>query len=262
MMLSKREMLFRSVSVFIALKIHSGHIRYLRASRFIPEILKRIFRVKFQLRREFFRRRTSLDERRKISMQDKLTDEKMDRRDLLKCMTWIGTGLILTLSVGVPHSRLLGESPERSAASGFSFVQIGDSHIGFSKPANPDVTGTLQLAVDKINALPGTPEFLIHTGDLTHLAKPAEFDSMDGVLQGLRAKDVFFVPGEHDITGDDGKLYLERYGKNVKGRGWYSFDHAGVHFIGLNNGVQLEGLGDLGTEQLAWLGRDLEGGAA
>jgi 3',5'-cyclic-AMP phosphodiesterase len=127
-------------------------------------------------------------------MQDKLTDDNMDRRDLLKCMTWIGTGLIWTVSGGVPRSRLLGESPQRSASSGFSFVQISDSHIGFSKPANPDVTGTLQLAVDKINALPGAPEFLIHTGDLTHLAKPVEFDSMDGVLQGLRAKDVFFAP--------------------------------------------------------------------
>ena len=113
--------------------------------------------------------------------------------------------------------------------------------------------------MDKINALPAGPEFLIHTGDLTHLAKPAEFDAMDGVLQGLRAKDKFFVPGEHDITGDDGKVYMERYGKNSKGRGWYSFDHAGVHFIGLNNCVQLEGLGDLGAEQLAWLEKDVKG---
>jgi 3',5'-cyclic-AMP phosphodiesterase len=115
-------------------------------------------------------------------MQDKLTDDDMDRRDLLKCMTWIGTGLIWTVSGGVPHSRLLGESPQRSAGLGFSFLQISDSHIGFSKTANPDVMGTLQLAVDKINALPGAPEFLIHTGDLTHLAQPAEFDTMDGVL--------------------------------------------------------------------------------
>jgi Icc protein len=115
-------------------------------------------------------------------MQDKLTDDKMNRRDLLKCMTWIDTGLIWTASGGVPHSRLLGESPQRSAGLGFSFLQISDSHIGFSKTANPDVMGTLQLAVDKINALPGAPEFLIHTGDLTHLAQPAEFDTMDGVL--------------------------------------------------------------------------------
>ena len=190
-------------------------------------------------------------------MQHKLDGEGVtDRRGLLKCMAWIGGGLIWTVSGGVPVSRLLG-APGKPSSSSFSFVQISDSHIGFNKPANPDVTATLQLAVDKINALPGTPEFLIHTGDLTHMAKPAEFDAMDGVLQGLRAKDVLFVPGEHDFTGDDGKFYLERYGKKAKGRGWYSFDHKGVHFIGLNNVVQLEGLGDLGAEQLAWLEKDV-----
>jgi 3',5'-cyclic AMP phosphodiesterase CpdA len=172
-------------------------------------------------------------------------------------MAWIGGGLVWTVSGGVPVSRLLGAPGKQASSSSFSFVQISDSHIGFNKPANPDVTATLQLAVDKINALPGTPEFLIHTGDLTHMAKPAEFDAMDGVLQGLRAKDVLFVPGEHDFTGDDGKFYLERYGKKAKGRGWYSFDHKGVHFVGLNNVVQLEGLGDLGAEQLAWLEKDV-----
>jgi len=192
-------------------------------------------------------------------MENKTADNGLNRRGLLKCMTWIGTGLIWTVSGGVPVSRLLGQSSKESAGSGFSFVQISDSHIGFNKPANPDVAATLQLAVDKINALPVRPEFLIHTGDLTHLAKPAEFDRMDGVLQGLRAKDVFFVPGEHDVTADDGKYYLERYGKKSKGRGWYSFDHAGVHFVGLNNCVQLEGLGDLGAEQLAWLAKDVSG---
>ena len=182
----------------------------------------------------------------------------IDRRGLLKCMTWIGAGLIWTISGGIPASRLLGASRRESADSDFSFVQISDSHIGFSKPANPDVTATLQAAVDKINGLSAKPEFLIHTGDLTHLAKPAEFDTMDGVLQGLRAKEVLFVPGEHDVTGDDGKFYLERYGKRAQGRGWYSFEHRGVHFIGLNNVVQLEGLGDLGAEQLAWLEKDVK----
>ena len=188
-----------------------------------------------------------------------LPDNLIDRRGLLKCMTWVGTGLIWTISGGVPSSRLLGAPKKKPASSNFSFVQISDSHIGFNKPANPDVTATLQAAVDKINGLPFKPEFLIHTGDLTHLAKPAEFDGMDGVLQGSRAKDVFFVPGEHDVTGDDGKFYLERYGKKTKGRGWYSFNHGGVHFIGLNNVVQLEGLGNLGADQLAWLQSDVKG---
>jgi 3',5'-cyclic-AMP phosphodiesterase len=187
------------------------------------------------------------------------TDKPIDRRGLLKCMAWGGTGLIWTMTGGVPSSRLLGAPRKEAAGSGFTFVQISDSHIGFNKPANPNVTGTLRAAVDKINSLAAAPEFLIHTGDLTHSARPAEFDGMDGVLQGLRAKDVFFVPGEHDVTGDDGKFYLERYGRRTKGNGWYSFDHKGVHFIGLNNVVQLEGLGDLGAEQLAWLKSDVAG---
>ena len=188
-----------------------------------------------------------------------INEDGIDRRGLLKCMGWVGTGVIWTLAGGVPRSRLLGAPQKKAAAADFSFVQISDSHIGFNKPANPDVTATLQVAVDKINALPAQPEFLIHTGDLTHLAKPAEFDGMDGVLQQARAKDVFFVPGEHDVTGDDGKFYLERYGKQTKGRGWYSFEHKGVHFIGLNNVVQLEGLGDLGAGQLEWLKKDVSG---
>lgn len=182
---------------------------------------------------------------------------EVNRRDLLRCMAWTGTGLIWTVSGGELSSQLIG-APQKESSSNFTFVQISDSHIGFNKPANTDVTSTLQLAVDKINALPATPDFLIHTGDLSHLAKPAEFDTMDGVLQGLRTKEKFYVPGEHDVTGDDGKFYLERYGKKTQGRGWYSFDAKGVHFIGLNNCVQLEGLGDLGAEQLAWLAKDVK----
>src|ERR1700755_1554371 len=118
--------------------------------------------------------------RRTFQMKDNIANKTVDRREMLRCMTWIGTGLIWTVSGGVPSSKLLGETSKGSGATGVSFAQISDSHIGFNKPANPDVTGTLQLAVDKINALPSQPEFLIHTGDLTHLAKPAEFDGMDG----------------------------------------------------------------------------------
>lgn len=200
-----------------------------------------------------------MQDKRVIDSSESGGDQGLDRRGLLKCMTWIGTGLIWSVSGGVPSSRLLGAPKKQAAGEGFSFVQISDSHIGFNKPANPDVTATLQAAVDKINGMSTKPEFLIHTGDLTHLAKPSEFDTMDGVLQGLSSKDVFFVPGEHDVTGDDGKLYLERYGKKTKGRGWYSFDHKGVRFVGLNNAAQLEGLGDLGAEQLAWLEKDVKG---
>lgn len=189
-------------------------------------------------------------------------NEHPDRRGFLKCMAWAGTGLVWTVAGGVPSSRLLGALKDQPAGSGLTFVQISDSHIGFNKAANADVTATLQEAVDKINGLSTRPEFLIHTGDLTHLAKPAEFETMDGVLKGLAARDIFFVPGEHDVAGDDGRFYLEHYGRKTKGSGWYSFDHKGVHFIALNNVVQLEGLGDLGAEQLAWLERDVAGLAA
>ena len=182
-------------------------------------------------------------------------DDSIDRRGWLKCMAWAGTGLIWTLESGVPVSKLLGASQK---TAGFSFVQISDSHIGFNKPANPDVTGTMQAAIEKINALPQQPDFIIHTGDLTHQSKAKEFDDMDGVLQSSKTKDVFYVPGEHDTSVDDGQLYLSKYGKNAKGSGWYSFDHKGVHLVGLVNVVKLEGMGQLGQEQLDWLQKDLQ----
>ena len=140
-----------------------------------------------------------------------------------------------------------------------SFVQISDSHMGFSKPANTDVVGTLKAAIEKINALPNAPEFLLHTGDISHLSKPEEFDTVDQILKGANVKNAFYVPGEHDVLNDDGKQYLERYGKGATGAGWYSFDKAGVHFIGLVNVMNLKagGLGSLGREQLEWLEKDV-----
>jgi len=187
-------------------------------------------------------------------------EDGIDRRGFLNCMRWAGTGLIWTLQSGVPMSRMLG-APGRNniMSTDFCFVQISDSHIGFNKPANPDVIGTLAATVSKINAMPQTPELILHTGDLTHLAKAGEFDNMEQILKGLRQKQIFYVPGEHDVTGDDGKLYLERFGSNTSGRGWYSFDHKMVHFLGLNNVVQLEGMGRLGADQLAWVKKDLSG---
>jgi Icc protein len=181
----------------------------------------------------------------------------IDRRGFLKCMAWAGTGLVWTFAGGVPTSRAFGEPMKPSAQSDFTFVQISDSHIGFNKPANTDVTATLQGALRRIDAAPGTPDFLIHTGDLTHSSKPAEFDTLDQILAPRRQ--VFYVPGEHDTSVDDGKMYLDRYGKGTKGNGWYSFDHKGVHFIGLVNVVQLEGMGKLGQAQLDWLKQDLHG---
>jgi Icc protein len=185
----------------------------------------------------------------------------IDRRGFLKCMAWAGTGVVWTIAAGgIPTSRVFAQTGHHKVGKGdLHFLQISDSHIGFNKPANPDVSGTLQAAVDKINALPDAPEFVIHTGDLTHSSKPEEFDAMDQILKGVHTKQIFYVPGEHDTNIDDGKQYLERYGKGSKGNGWYSFNHKGVHFVGLNNVVQVEGMGKLGDEQLEWLEGDLKG---
>jgi 3',5'-cyclic AMP phosphodiesterase CpdA len=158
---------------------------------------------------------------------------------------------------GVLKSYPLGT---KAAAGELSFVQISDSHMGFNKAANPDVAGTLQTAVDRINGLSTPPEFLLHTGDISHLSKPEEFDTVDQILKSAVAKDVFLVPGEHDVLNDDGKQYLERYGKGSAAGGWYSFDKKGVHFIGLVNVLNLKagGLGSLGAEQLEWMERDVK----
>jgi predicted phosphodiesterase len=189
------------------------------------------------------------------------SDDGIDRRNFLSCMAWAGTGLLWTMTGGVPTSKLFaatGGGAARSAGElGFSFVQISDSHIGFNKAANQDVTGTLKLAIDKINALPGEPDLLLHTGDITHSSKPAEFDTAQQMLKTAKAGERFYVPGEHDIATDDGAMYLERFGKGTKGRGWYSFAHKGVHFVGLNNCQQVDAMGKLGDDQLSWLKADL-----
>jgi Icc protein len=191
-------------------------------------------------------------------LRNDLEHDGVNRRGFLKCMQWAGTAVVWSFTGGVPVSRLLASDTGKKPRAGeFTFVQISDSHIGFNKPANPDVAGTLQTAIDRINNLDRAPDFLIHTGDLTHLARANEFDDLGQVLSGSRQKQVFYVPGEHDVTGDDGKQYFERFGKGTSGKGWYSFNHKGVHFAGLNNVVQLEGLGMIGPEQLDWLSKDL-----
>ena len=188
---------------------------------------------------------------------------EVDRRGALECMIWAGTGVLWALSGGVPKSvGLLGEALA-AEASGFTFLQISDSHIGFNKPANPDALGTLREAIAKVKAVKSKPAFMIHTGDITHLSKPDEFDSAAQLI-GESGLNVHYVPGEHDFIDEGlGKAYLDRYGKGTKGQGWYSFDDHGVHFIGLNNVVDLKagGLGRLGPDQLAWLADDLKGKA-
>lgn len=186
-------------------------------------------------------------------------DPDFGRRHALECMIWAGTGVLWTVSGGIPHSvGLLGEA-NAAQTSGFTFLQMSDSHVGFDKAANPDALGTLREAVGIVKTLPAKPSFIIHTGDITHLSKPSEFDHADQVF-GETGLKVHYVPGEHDIIDEDrGKAYLDRYGKGTQGAGWYSFDDHGVHFIGLVNVVDLKGggLGNLGAEQLAWLQADL-----
>ncbi|MFL6515228.1 MAG: metallophosphoesterase family protein [Chthoniobacterales bacterium] len=183
----------------------------------------------------------------------------IDRRGFLKCMAWAGTGVLWTVSGGVLTSKLLGATAQAAGAD-FSFVQISDSHIGFNKDANKDVIGTLQKAIAKINALPHPPDFVLHTGDLSHLSEAEEFDGLDQNLKSLKTGEIFYVPGEHDVLSDNGGLYRERFARKATGAGWYSFDRKGVHFVGLVNVMNIRegGLGVIGADQLDWLKKDLE----
>jgi Icc protein len=202
--------------------------------------------------------------RRKNEIEVDHNHDGIDRRGFLKCMAWAGTGTLCVVQGGVLKSFALNrvkEFREAAAKSELSFAQISDSHMGFNKPANTDVVSTLKAAVEKINGLPNRPEFLLHTGDISHLSRPGEFDTVEQILKGTSVRDVFYVPGEHDVTDGDGKQYLERFGKAAQGNGWYSFDKKGVHFVGLVNVMNLKagGLGSLGADQLDWLKSDLSG---
>ena len=202
-----------------------------------------------------------MSEQRKDDLVVDHNNDGVDRRGFLKCMAWAGTGALFIMEGGILKAHSLSKLPgyRPRASNELSFVQISDSHMGFNKAANPDVVATLRAAVDKINALSTPPEFLLHTGDISHLSKPEEFDTVDQILKGATAKDVFFVPGEHDVLDDEGQQYRERYGKGTNGDGWYSFDKKGTHFIGLVNVLNLKagGLGSLGAEQLGWLQKDV-----
>jgi 3',5'-cyclic-AMP phosphodiesterase len=186
----------------------------------------------------------------------------IDRRGFLKCMAWAGAGVVYLMEAGILRSEAIGGPPKFGVAESgkdLLFVQISDSHMGFDKPANTDVAATLEAAIDKINALPVAPAFVLHTGDISHLSKPSEFDTVDQMLRQVKTGRIHYVPGEHDVLGDDGRQFLDRYGKGTKGAGWYSFDAKGVHFVGLVNVTDLKagGLGTLGPQQLEWLEDDL-----
>ena len=190
-------------------------------------------------------------------------DDGLSRRKVLECMTWVGTGVLWTVSGGVPHSLgIMGEAAA-AEAKGLTFLQISDSHVGFHLPPNPNALGTLEEAIARVNAEPKKPAFMIHTGDISHLSLDSQFDDADRIISQARL-DVHYVPGEHDFLDPDMKFFKDRYGKGTKGDGWYSFDANGVHFIGLVNVHNLKagGLGDLGADQLEWLEDDLKGRSA
>src|SRR5579862_8061358 len=199
----------------------------------------------------------------KPKQRDLSTSDGIDRRGMLQCMAWVGTGLVWSVTGGIATARVFGQ--DTTAKSTFTFAQISDSHIGFARDPNKDVAATLKQTIARINALPEQPAFVLHSGDLTHLAKPEEFDTVAELLKEVKAGKVLYVPGEHDFDGDGNKEYLKRYGKGTMGTGWYSFDHQGVHFIGLVNvatsksGSVDGGLGMIGKEQLEWLEKDVAG---
>jgi len=189
------------------------------------------------------------------------TNDGIDRRGFLKCMAWAGAGMVWAMKGGILTARAFGQEAAIAAGEDFTFVQVSDSHIGFNKGAYSDVVGTFQSAVSRINALPTPPSLVLHTGDLTHLSKPAEFDTVAQVMQSIKTQRSFFVPGEHDYFVDNGNRYLERFGKGTFGTGYQSFDYKGVHFIGLVNVANISNgntaLGVLGDEQLEWMEKDV-----
>jgi hypothetical protein len=195
-------------------------------------------------------------------------ESRLSRRNALKCLAYGGAGTVFALSGGVftPIDLAMAAGSKQRAAKSSKplFVQISDTHIGFNKEANPDVTGTLTQTIDIVNAMSDQPALIIHTGDITHLSKAAEFDLAQQLFSRLRTAEMHTVPGEHDTTDATVTEYFNRFGKASNNKGYYSFDHAGVHFIGLINVLQFKpgGLGILGDEQLAWVAADLKGRSA
>ena len=183
--------------------------------------------------------------------------EPTNRRDVLECMVWAGAGVLWTVAGGIPRSTLLGSAQAAETTAPLSFVQISDSHIGFSNAPNTDVPGTLREAIALVNQQKATAAFMLHTGDVSHLSKPEQFDTADQINRGA-GLETHYVPGEHDVLVEDGKAFFARFTK-AGPKGYYSWDEQGVHFVALNNVQDLKagGLGNLGADQLAWLEKDL-----
>jgi 3',5'-cyclic AMP phosphodiesterase CpdA len=189
---------------------------------------------------------------------------RLSRRKALQCMAYGGAGTLFILAGGVFTPVDLAMAAEEKFAGARRgkplFVQISDTHIGFNKDANPDVNGTLTQSIDLVNGMSEQPALIIHTGDITHLSKPSEFDLAQQMLARLRTTELHTVPGEHDTSDATVTEYFSRFGKASANKGYYSFDHGGVHFVALINVLQFKpgGLGTLGGEQLAWVTADLK----
>ena len=183
----------------------------------------------------------------------------MTRRQLLRHSAWFGAAVGLTVVGGEVISHVAGAVPATAERPTLRFAQISDSHIGFQGTANANVTDTFTEAIDQVNTLGYTPDFVIHTGDLTHLATPAQFDQVRQMMSGLSTPHIFTVPGEHDSTDDGGQRYRSVFGKGTRGDGWYSFDIAGVHVIGLVNTLNAQNLGHLGQDQIDFVRTDVAG---
>jgi len=190
------------------------------------------------------------------------------RRSALKCLAYGGAGTLFSLAGGILTPIDLALAAQDGTALDRPgkplFVQMSDTHIGFAKDANPDVDGTLRQTIELVNGMAEQPAFLIHTGDITHLSKPAEFDHAQQLFQQLRVSEMHTVPGEHDTLDAGAAEYLHRFGKASNNKGYYSFDHEGVHFVALVNVLDFKdgGLGTLGADQLAWLATDLKARSA
>ena len=193
---------------------------------------------------------------------------RLSRRNALKCMAYGGAGTLFMLAGGVftPLDLAMAADAKYAGARRGKplFVQISDTHIGFNKEANPDVNGTLTQSIDLVNGMPEQPALIIHTGDITHLSKPGEFDLAQQMFARLRTSEMHTVPGEHDTADATVTEYFSRFGKASANKGYYSFDHGGVHFVALINVLQFKagGLGTLGNDQLAWAAADLKGRSA
>src|SRR5262245_50691848 len=140
-----------------------------------------------------------------MSDHDEQASRGVSRRKVLECMTWAGTGVLWTISGGVPRSLGIIDEAMAQNAENLTFLQISDIYVCCQKLANPNAVGNYEEAINRNRALPIKPSFRIHTGDITHLSKPSEFDDADCIVSQTRL-DVHYVPGEHDVIDDGAKL--------------------------------------------------------